>query len=94
MTRGSTVMVTITLIAPPNLPPLLNMQGQTLLPSTAMLATTISGSSISRPAQATVLTTFAIPANAPTGLQNIVVTFPAPPMGGTGASYTVPITIN
>jgi hypothetical protein len=92
--RGSTVVVTITLTAPPNLPPLLNMQGQTLLPSTAVLATTISGSSISRPAQATVLATFAIPANAPTGLQNIVVTFPAPPMGGTGASYTVPITIN
>ena len=94
VTRGSTVVVTITLTAPPNLPPLLNMQGQTLLPSTAVLATTISGSSISRPAQATVLATFVVPANAPTGLQNIVVTFPAPPTGGTAASYTVPITIN
>ena len=92
--RGSTAVVTITLTAPPNLPPLLNMQGQTLLPSSAVLAGTIGGSSISRPLQATVLATFVIPANAATGLQNIVVTFPAPPGGGAGASYTVPITIN
>ena len=94
VTRGSTVVVTITLTAPPALPPLTNMQGQTLLPSTALLAGTITGSSISRPAQATVLATFVIPANASTGLKNIVVTFPAPPTGGAGASYTIPLTIN
>lgn len=92
--RGTTVTITITITAPPNLPPLLNMQGQTLLPASVVLAGSITGTSISRPAQGTVLATFAIPANAPTGLQNIVVTFPAPPMGGTAASYTVTFTIN
>ena len=92
--RGTTVTVTITIAAPPNLPPLLNMQGQTLLPASVVLAGSITGSSISRPAQGTVLATFTIPANATTGLQNIVVTFPAPPMGGTAASYTVTFTIN
>jgi hypothetical protein len=78
--RGTTVTVTITLPTTPPQPPANNV------PTSVTLAGTISGTSISRPAQGTVLATFTIPANAPTGAQNIVVTFnPAPTYTMTGA---------
>jgi hypothetical protein len=77
--RGTTVTVTITLPANPPQPP------AALLPTSVTLAGTIAGTSISRPAAGTVLATFAIPANAPTGAQNVVVTFnPAPTYTLTG----------
>ena len=79
-TRGTTVTVTITLPTAPPLPP------ANLVPTSVTLAGTIAGTTISRPTAGTVLATFAIPAGAPTGLQNIVVTFtPAPTYTMTGA---------
>jgi hypothetical protein len=74
--------VTITITAPPMLPP-------ANAPITSVtLAGTIVGSNVSYTTQGIVTATFAIPANAPTGLQNIVVQFNAP-------SYTVSgLTIN
>ena len=88
-TRGTTVTVTITLTAPPNLPPLTDMMtSQTILPSSVTLGG-ISGASISRPAQGTVVATFVIPGNATTGPQNVVVTFPPPPGMPMGATYTL-----
>ena len=78
--RGTTVTVTITLPTTPPQPP------ANLIPTSVTLAGTITGTSISRPAQGTVIATFAIPAGAPTGAQNIVVTFnPAPTYTMTGA---------
>ncbi|RYD73632.1 MAG: YHYH protein [Verrucomicrobiaceae bacterium] len=78
--RGSTVTVTITLPTTPPQPP------ANLVPASVILGGTITGTSISRPTQGTVVATFAIPANAPTGAQNIVVTFnPAPSYTMTGA---------
>lgn len=78
--RGTTVTVTITLPTTPPPPP------ANLVPTSVTLAGTIPGTSISRPAAGTVLATFVIPANAPTGAQNIVVTFnPAPTYTMTGA---------
>ena len=57
-----------------------------LIPTSVTLAGPITGTSVSRPAQGTVIATFAIPAGAPTGAQNIVVTFnPAPTYTMTGA---------
>jgi hypothetical protein len=81
-TRGTTVTVTITITAPPNLPP-------ANAPITSVtLAGTIVGTNVSYATQGTVLATFAIPNDAPTGLQNIVVQFTMP-------SYTVSgLTIN
>jgi hypothetical protein len=80
--RGSTVTVTITL---PTMPPWPSANA----PITSVtLAGTISGTSISDSAQGTVIATFAIPANAPTGAQNIVVTFTSGPM------YAIAFTIN
>ena len=77
--RGSTVTVTITLPTTPPQPP------ANLVPTGVTLAGTITGTAISRPAQGTVLATFAIPAGAPTGAQNVVVTFnPAPTYTFTG----------
>ena len=81
---GSTVTVTITLPTTPMQPPV------GVQPISVTLAGTIPGTSLSRPAQGTVIATFAIPASgAPTGLQNIVVVFPGP-------TYTLPgaFTIN
>lgn len=70
--RGSTVTVTITLPGTPmNPPPGVGVTSVTL-------AGSIAGASVSRPTQGTVLATFAIPANAATGAQNIVVVFPGP----------------
>ncbi|NBV20970.1 MAG: YHYH protein [Proteobacteria bacterium] len=86
-TRGTTVTVTITLPTNPPLPPLLGQNNQTLLPQTVTLAG-ITGTNVSRPAQGTVIATFVIPANAPTGAQNVVVTFP-PPQGMQAATYTL-----
>ena len=81
--RGTTVTVTITLPTNPPQPPLANV------PASVTLAGTITGTAISRPATGSVLATFAIPAGAPTGAQNIVVTFtPAPTYTMTGA-FTV-----
>lgn len=78
-TRGTTVTVTITLPTTPPQPPAAN------LPTSVTLAGTITGTSISRPTQGTVVATFTIPANAPTGAQNVVVTFtPAPTYTLTG----------
>jgi hypothetical protein len=81
-TRGTTNTVTITITAPPNLPP-------ANAPITSVtLAGTIVGSNVSYTTQGTVMATFVIPTNAPTGLQNIVVQFTVP-------AYTVSgLTIN
>lgn len=88
-TRGTTATVTITLPTDPPQPPLTDpMTSQTILPSSVTLAG-ITGSSISRPAQGTVVATFVIPANATTGAQNVVVTFPPPPGQPMGATYTL-----
>jgi hypothetical protein len=78
--RGSTVTVTITLPTTPTQPP------AGTLPTSVTLAGTITGTNLSRPAQGTVVATFAIPANATTGAKDIVVTFnPAPTYTMTGA---------
>jgi YHYH protein len=78
--RGTTVTVTITLPTTPPQPP------STLIPTSVTLAGSISGTSISRPAQGTVVATFVIPSGASTGAQNIVVTFnPNPTYTMTGA---------
>ena len=78
--RGGTYTVTITLPTTPPQPP------ANLVPISVTLAGTITGTSISRPAQGTVIATFTIPAGAPTGAQNIVVTFnPAPTYTMNGA---------
>jgi hypothetical protein len=80
VTRGTTVTVTITLPTTPPQPP------ANLIPTGVTLAGSISGTSISRPAQGTVTATFVIPANASSGAQNIVVTFsPNPTYTMTGA---------
>ena len=79
-TRGTTVTVTITLPTTPPQPP------ANMVPTSVTLAGTIVGTSISRPAAGTVIATFAIPANAATGTQNIVVVFnPNPTYTMTGA---------
>ena len=78
--RGSTVTVTITLPTTPPQPP------ANLVPVGVTLAGSIAGAAISRPSAGTVLATFAIPANAPVGAQNVVVTFnPAPTYTLSGA---------
>ena len=88
-TRGTTVTVTITLPSNPPQPPLTDpMTSQTILPQTVTLGS-ITGTSISRPAQGTVVATFVIPGNATTGAQNVVVTFPPPPGQAQGATYTL-----
>lgn len=82
VTRGTTNTVTITITAPPNLPP-------ANAPITSVtLAGSIPGYNISYTTQGIVTATFVIPTNAPTNLQNIVVQFTMP-------SYTVSgLTIN
>ena len=77
---GTNITITITLPTNPPQPPAGNV------PTSVTLAGTIAGTSISRPAVGTVIATFAIPANAPTGAQNIVIVFnPAPTYTMTGA---------
>lgn len=75
--RGTTVTVTITLPTTPPLPP------ANVVPQSITLAGSIAGTAISRPSQATAQATFAIPANAATGAQNIVVVF------NPGPTYTL-----
>jgi hypothetical protein len=78
--RGTTVTILVTLPTNPPQPPVNNV------PVSITLAGTISGTNISRPSVDTAQCTFAIPANAALGAQNVVVTFsPAPTytlMGG------------
>ncbi len=73
--RGTTVTVTITLPTTPPPPP------ANVAPLSVTLAGTIPGTSVVHTTQSTVVATFAIPANAPTGLQTINVNFSvtAPP---------------
>lgn len=75
--RGATVTVTITLPTTPPLPP------ASVIPQSITLAGSIAGTAVSRPSQATAQATFAIPANAATGAQNIVVVF------NPGPTYTL-----
>lgn len=80
VTRGTTVTVLITLPTNPPQPPV------DRVPTSVTLAGTINGTSITRPSLETVQVTFTVPANASTGLQNIVITFnPAPTYTMTGA---------
>ncbi len=81
--RGSTVTVTITLPSTPPNPP------TTAIPTSVTLAGSISGTSLSHPTGNTVLATFAIPANATTGAQNIVVTFNPNPVYTLTNSFTI-----
>jgi hypothetical protein len=75
--RGATVTVTITLPSNPPWPP-------ANAPITSVtLAGTISGTAISDAVQGAVQATFAIPANAPTNAQNVVVIF------NMGPTYTL-----
>src|SRR6185436_1160884 len=67
--RGSTVTVTITLPSFPPWPP------ASAPISSVTLAGTIVGTGVSDSTQGSVVATFTIPANAPTGAQNIVVVF-------------------
>jgi hypothetical protein len=75
--RGTTVTVTITL---PTLPPWPPANAPI---SNVTLAGTISGTSISDTTQGAVVATFAIPSNAPTNAQNVVVVF------NLGPTYTL-----
>ncbi len=88
--RGSTVTVTITLTAPPTIPPLTNAQGNAINVVSATLAGSITGTNLSRPTQSTVLATFVIPANASTGTQTITVVLQGP----TVPTYNVSFAIN
>jgi hypothetical protein len=81
--RGSTVTVTITLPGNPPNPP-------ANAPITSItLAGTISGTNISDATQGTVIATFTIPADAPTGAQNIVVTFSVGPTYTLTGGFTI-----
>ncbi len=75
--RGSAVNVTITLPTNPPQPP------ANAPLSGVILGGTITGTGNSYQTQGTVISTFTIPANATTGVQNIVVTF------SVGATYTL-----
>jgi hypothetical protein len=78
--NGTNITVIITLPTNPPQPPAGNV------PASVTLAGSISGTAISRPSTTTVVATFAIPANASTGAQNIVIVFnPAPTYTMTGA---------
>ena len=81
--RGATVTVTITLPTTPPQPP------ANLVPTSVTLAGTITGTAVSRPATGTVLATFAIPANAPTGAQNVVITFTPAPTYTLAGGFTI-----
>ena len=83
-TRGTTVTVTITL---PTMPP--NPPANAPITSVT-LAGSITGTGISYATSGTVIATFAIPAGASTGAQNIVIVFTS------GPTYTLPggLTIN
>jgi hypothetical protein len=77
--QGTTITALITLPTSPPQPP------ANAVPTSITLAGTIAGTNISRPSQGTAQCTFVIPANAPTGPQNVVVVFnPAPTYTLTG----------
>lgn len=69
---GTTVTVTVTLPTTPPAPP------ATLIPNSITIGGTITGTNLSRPSSGTVQGTFVIPANATTGLKNVVVVFAGP----------------
>jgi hypothetical protein len=75
--RGNSVTVTITL---PNTPP---NPPANVIPTSITIGGSISGTAISRPGATSAQATFTIPANAPTGAQNVVVTF------NPGPTYTL-----
>jgi hypothetical protein len=75
--RGTSITVTITLPTTPPWPP------ANAPISSVTLAGTISGTSVSDSTQGTVIATFAIPSNASTGAQNVVVVF------NLGPTYTL-----
>ena len=81
--RGTTVTVTITLPTTPPQPP------ANLVPTGVTLAGTIVGTAISRPTAGTVVATFAIPAGAPGGAQNVVVTFTPAPTYTLAGGFTI-----
>jgi len=81
--RGTTVTVTITLPTTPPWPP------ANAPVSSVTLAGTISGTSISDSTQGQVVATLSIPANAPTGAQNIVVVFNAGPTYTLTGGFTI-----
>ncbi|HEX7261165.1 MAG TPA: YHYH protein [Luteolibacter sp.] len=81
--RGSTVTVTVTLPTSPPNPP------ANLVPSSITLAGTIIGTAISRPSATTAQATFTIPVNAPTGAQNLVVTFTPGPTYTLTGGFTI-----
>jgi hypothetical protein len=81
--RGTTVTVTITLPTTPPWPP----ANATI--TSVTLAGTISGTSISDSTQGTVVATFSIPVNAPTGAQNIVVVFNMGPTCTLTGGFTI-----
>jgi len=81
--RGTTVTVTITLPATPPWPP------ANAPISSVTLAGTIAGTTISDSVQGQVIATFTIPANAPTGAQNIVVVFNAGPTYTLTGGFTI-----
>lgn len=83
--RGTTVTVTITLPGTPPNPP------ANAPIASVTLAGSINGTGISDATSGTVIATFAIPADAPTGAQDIVVTYKSP-----GPTYTLTggLTIN
>ena len=70
--RGTTVTVTITLPGTPPNPP------ANAPIASVTLAGSINGTGISDATSGTVIATFAIPADAPTGAQDIVVTYKSP----------------
>lgn len=76
-TRGTTVVVTITLPTTPPQPP------ANVIPASVTIGGTMVGASISRPSQGTAMATFTIPANATVGAQNVVVIF------SPGPTYTL-----
>ncbi len=78
-TRGTTVIVTVTLPANPPNPPAANV------PTSITIDGTILGSAISRPSATTVQATFTIPAGHSVGAKNVVVVFtPGPTYTLTG----------
>lgn len=81
--RGQTVQVTITLPGNPPNPP------ANAPISSVTLAGSISGTAISDSTQGTVIATFAIPSDAPTGAQNIVVIFQSGPTYTLTGGFTI-----
>ena len=78
---GTNITLSITLTAPPNLPP-------ANAPITSVTLGTLTAMSSSYTTSGTVLANFTIPANATTGAQTVVVTFNPPQGQAQGPSYT------